>query len=108
VRKVPKKMYMLTWRNKWITSHASTIDDFINTFEALAKQFRQWKEWGVKLEDDSGVGDDYATFIPDDMDVAIKAGFTVYSGDDRETEYLITLSGEEVKVPKEKLLKHKK
>ncbi len=108
MRTVSKKTYTSTWRNKWITAHASTIDDFINTFEALAKQFRQWKEWGIKLEDDDGVGDDYATFITDDMDVAIKAGFMVYFGDDRETEYLITLSGEEIKAPKEKLLKHRK
>jgi len=100
-----KKKYISTWRNKWITSQASTIDDFISTFEALAKQFRQWKEWGIKLHDDGAVGDDYATFITDDMDVAIKAGFTFYSGDDRETEYLTTLTGEEIKVPKEKLLR---
>ena len=92
VRKVPKKMYMSIWRNKQITSHAGTIDDFINTFEAQAKQFRQWKEWGFKLHDD-GIGDDYATFITDDMDVAIKAGFTVYIGGDHETKYLIKLSG---------------
>ncbi|MFW9874010.1 MAG: hypothetical protein ACFFG0_12960 [Candidatus Thorarchaeota archaeon] len=93
----------MTSRNKWITSRAATIDDFINTFEALAKQFRQWKEWGIQLYDDGGVGDNYATFITDNMDIAIKAGFTFYMGEDRETEYLETLSGEEIKVPKEKL-----
>lgn len=93
---------MSTWRNKWITSHANTIDDFISIFEALSKQFRQWKEWGTTLEDDGGVGDDYATFITDDMDVAIKAGFTFYMGHDQDTEYLETLSGETIRVPKEK------
>ena len=35
------------------------------------------------------------------MDVAIKAGFTVYIGGDHETKYLITLSGKEIKVPEE-------
>ena len=108
MRKVPKKKYISTWRNKWITSHAGTIDDFINTFEALAKQFRQWKEWGIKLHDDGGIGDDYATFITDDMDVAIKAGFTVYIGGDQQIKYLITLSGEEIKVLEEKLVNRKK
>ena len=107
MRKVSKKIYRSFWRNKWISSHASTIDDFVDTFEALAKQFQQWKEWGITLEDDSGIGDDYATFITDDMDVAIKAGFTVYLGGDRETEYLITLAGEEIKVPKDKLVNGK-
>ena len=41
------------------------------------------------------------------MDVAIKAGFTVYIGEDRDTEYLITLSGEKIKVPEEKLVNRK-
>jgi len=64
------------------------IDDFISIFDSLAKKFREWKEWGTQLSDDSAMGDDYATFITDDMDVAIKAGFTLtYSGDD-ENEYL--------------------
>ena len=98
----------MTWRNKWITSNAGTIDDFINTFESLAKQFRQWKEWGIQLHNDGGVGDDYATFITDNMDVAIKAGFTFYMGEDREKEYLETLSEEKVEVPKDKLEKLRK
>ena len=63
---------------------------------------------GVKLHDDGEIGDDYATFITDDMDVAIKARFMVYIGEDHETEYLITLSGEEIKVPEEKLVNLKK
>jgi len=63
--KITKKIYRTTWRNKWITSNAGSIDDFIDTFEHLAKQFRQWKEWGISLYDGGGVGDDYATFITD-------------------------------------------
>lgn len=101
-------MYITIWRNKWITSNAKSIDDFINIFEALAKEFREWKDWGIQLNDDGGVGDDYATFTTDNMDIAIKAGFTVYIGDDRESEYLETLSGEEIKVPKDKLEKLRK
>jgi len=42
-------------------------------------------------------------FITDNMDVAIKAGFTFHMGEDREKEYLETLSEEEVEVPKDKL-----
>ncbi|MFX1305155.1 MAG: hypothetical protein ACFFBV_13035 [Promethearchaeota archaeon] len=94
---------MTTWRNKWITSDAKTIDDFIDTFEFLAKKFKQWKEWGIELHDDGGVGDDYVTFITDNMDVAIRAGFTFYMGGNHKDEYLETLSDEEIKVPKEKL-----
>ena len=93
----------MTWRNKWITAHAGSIDDFIKTFETLANKFRQWKEWGIRLIEDGAVSNDYATFVTDNVNIAIKAGFTFYMGDDRENEYLETLSGKEIKVPKEKL-----
>ena len=98
-----KIRYVSVWRNKWITNHAGTIDDFIKTFEGLAKMFKEWKEMGIKLNPDSGIGDDYAEFYTDDMDVAIKAQFTFYLDDDKTTEYLETDTGEEVKVPPEKL-----
>ncbi len=75
-----KTRYVSTWRNKWITSDASSIDDFIKTFEAVVKMFKEWKEMGINLGPDSSTGDDYAEFYTDDMDVAIKAGFTVYIG----------------------------
>ena len=39
-----KIKYVSTWRNKWITSRAGSIDDFIETFESLAKMFKEWKE----------------------------------------------------------------
>jgi len=98
-----KTKYVSTWRNKWITAGAGSIDDFIKTFEALAKMFKEWKEMGIKLSPESSTGDDYAEFYAEDMDVAIKAGFTIYLGDDETTEYLRTDKGEYVKVPKEKL-----
>jgi len=98
-----KTKYVSTWRNKWITSGAGSIDDFIKTFEALTKMFKEWKEMGIKLYPGCSTGDDYAEFYTEDMDVAIKAHFTVNIGDDRTTPYLITDNGEEVRVPKEKL-----
>lgn len=98
-----KPKYVSTWRNKWITANASSIDDFIKIFEDLAKMFKEWKEMGIKLSSDGSVGDDYAEFYTENMDVAIKAGFTVTIGDDRGTVYLLTDKGEEVRVPEEKL-----
>ncbi len=98
-----KTRYVSVWRNKWITSQAGSIDDFIKTFEGLAQMFKEWKEMGITLNPDSGIGDDYAEFYTDDMDMAIKAQFTFYSGDDKTTEYLETDTGEQVKVPPEKL-----
>ncbi|HDZ18412.1 hypothetical protein LCGC14_1279910 [marine sediment metagenome] len=93
-----KKIFMTIWRNKWLTSHATTIDDFINTFEALARKFKEWREWGIQLLDNGGAKDDYATFIINNMDVAIKAGFTFKNGDG--VEFLETLSGEEIQISK--------
>lgn len=98
-----KTRYVSTWRNKWITSQASSIDDFIDTFEALAKMFKEWKEMGIRLDPDSSTGDDYAEFYTDDMDVAIKASFTFYMGDDETTKYLVTDMGEQIRVPEKKM-----
>ena len=100
-----KTKYVSTWRNKWITSGAASIDDFIKIFEGLANKWKEWKKMGIKLDPESDTGSDYAEFYTDDMDVAIKAGFTVYISEDESTEYLLTEIGEEVKVSKEKLKK---
>ena len=65
--------------------------------------FTEWKEMGINLYPDCSTGDDYAEFYTEDMDVAVKAGFTVTMGVDDDTEYLITDTEEEVKVSEEKL-----
>lgn len=98
-----KPKYISTWRNKWITANANSIDEFILTFENLAKMFKEWKAMGIKLYPDCSTGDDYAEFYTEDMDTAVKAHFTVTIGGDKTTEYLLTDTGEEVRVPKEKL-----
>jgi len=107
VNRMESTKYVSTWRNKWITAGATSIDDFIKTFEGLAKMFKEWKELGIQLDPESSTGDDYAEFYTENMDVAIKARFTVHVGDDKTTEYLLTDRGEEVRVPKVKLKNHK-
>ena len=76
------KKYVTTWRNKWITANASSIDDFIATYERLAGLMKRWKSEGIILDPDiiGGVGDDYAQFCTYDEAVALKEGF--------EEEYL--------------------
>ena len=44
-------------------------------------------------------------FIADNMDVAIREGFCYSKSDNRNTLYLETIEGEEIKVPEEKLKK---
>ena len=71
------KKYTTIWRNKWITSSAGSIDDFIKIYEHLAEKMKRWKEEGIELDSDiiGGIGDDYAQFCTYDEKIAIKEGF---------------------------------
>lgn len=70
-----KKQYVYLWRNKWITSGAESIDDFITIYEKLLNKLKRWKSLGINLQLDGGVQDDYAEFYTYDEDVAEKEGF---------------------------------
>ncbi len=72
----PKKFVTLL-RNKWITSEAGSIDDFIKVYEDLAKMMRGWKDKDIILDLDifGAVGDDYAQFCTNDETVAQQEGF---------------------------------
>ena len=84
-----KKKYTYTWRNKWITSRARSIDDFIETYERLAEQMRRWKEAGIILDPDidGGIGDDYADFCTYDEKVALKEGFEEEAFEEGEEDF---------------------
>ena len=92
-----KKKYITVWRNKWITSGAGNIDDFICTYERLAEQFKEWKTDGIILDPDiiGGVGDDYAQFCTYDEKIAFKHGFE----EDDEDYYEGDPSYAPVKIP---------
>ena len=77
-----KKRYETLWRNKWLTSKAKTIDEMIESLRAAADHLDEMRKAGVTLEDDGGVGDDYATLVTTDPNVANKFGM------DEEREYL--------------------
>jgi hypothetical protein len=67
--------YEYLWRNKWITSKATSIDDFIRTYGDLTEMFKEWKSKGVKLDPESDVGGDYASFYVEDKTVADELEF---------------------------------
>lgn len=67
--------YEYLWRNKWITTEARSIDDFIEIYESVTKLFRCWKKDGVQLDLESGIGDDYAIFFTKDSEIAKREGF---------------------------------
>ena len=47
-----RKKYIYEWRNKWITSRAETIDDFIKIYESLTGKLKRWKSIGIGLDQD--------------------------------------------------------
>lgn len=70
----------------------------METFKYLENQFRQWKDLGIKLLSTEGLEDDYATFFTNNLETAIKTGFTFKDSDG--LEYAQTLSGERVLISK--------
>jgi hypothetical protein len=84
-----RKRYVTTWRNKWLTAEAKSIEDMINMLRAAADHLDQMRKDGVVLEDDGGIGDDYAHFVTTDPKVAEKYGMvdeSEYWGIDEEDE----------------------
>jgi len=72
--KEARKRYVTTWRNKWLTAEAKSIDDMISMLRAAADYLDQMRKDGVFLDDDGGVGDDYAHLVTTDPKVAEKYG----------------------------------
>src|SRR5262249_38887841 len=62
---MPKNLtYSLTWRNKYLTIDAETIEDMIQAYEEALQPLREMKAAGITL--DQGAADDYALLVTDD------------------------------------------
>jgi len=68
-----KGKYHLTWRNKFLTNDAKTIDEMINALDFAVDQLREMRDAGVAL--DGGAEDDYAVLITNDPKIADRYGF---------------------------------
>jgi len=68
-----KAKYHLTWRNKFLTNDAKTIDEMINSLEFAVEHLREMRDAGVVLE--GGAEDDYAILVTEDPKTADKYGF---------------------------------
>ncbi|MFX1506811.1 MAG: WD40 repeat domain-containing protein [Promethearchaeota archaeon] len=84
-----RKKYVYTWRNKWITDGAGSIDDFIEIYERLAVKMRRWKEEGIIIDPDiiGSYGDDYTQFCVYDERVALKEGFEEDYSEEEEDDW---------------------
>jgi hypothetical protein len=76
------KTYEITWRNKWVTADAKTIDEMIAMLRASADCLEKMQKDGIVLEDNGSAADDYACLITTDSKIAKKHGLQ-----DRSTIY---------------------
>lgn len=70
-----RKRYVMTWRNKWLTSGAKSIEEMSTALHAAAEQLDQMRQDGVVIEDNGGIADDYAQLVTTDAKIAEKYGF---------------------------------
>lgn len=70
VKKAAPLQWEFLWRNKWLTAGATSIDDMIKELRRAAKELEQMKRNGVRLDPDSDIGNDYATLITRNRNVA--------------------------------------
>ncbi|NEP45614.1 MAG: hypothetical protein F6K35_42950 [Okeania sp. SIO2H7] len=68
-----KGKYHLTWRNKFLTNDAKSINDMIDSLEFAVEQLREMRDAGVVL--DGGAEEDYAVLITDNPKIADRFGF---------------------------------
>ena len=69
-----RRRYITTWRNKWLTAEAKSIEDMISKLRSAADHLDQMRKDGVVLDDKGGVGDDDAHLVTMDPKVAEKYG----------------------------------
>ncbi len=72
--KQARKRYVSTWRNKWLTAEAKSIEEMIAMLRAAADHLDQMRKDGVVLDEDGGIGDDYARLVTTDPKIAEKYG----------------------------------
>lgn len=84
-----RKRYVTTWRNKWLTAEAKSIEEMISMLRSAADHLDQMRSDGVVLDDDGGTGDDYAHLVTMVPKVAEKYGLvdeSEYWGVDQDDE----------------------
>jgi len=82
--KTKQKEYEYLWRNKWLTSHAKSLDDMIKGLTDAVKTLKEMKADGFVLEDNGGTEDDYAHLVT--LDPAIAKKYELESRDELHGE----------------------
>lgn len=79
-KKKPAKRYFLHWRNKFLTSEATSLSEMIAALGQAQDALKEMLAAGVELDAGSGsMEDDYAHLVTTDKTVAKKYGFMLDS-----------------------------
>jgi hypothetical protein len=85
VSEIPEGALFECWvRNKWLCAECTTIEEFIQTYKDQAAMMEQWLADGIRLDPDSSIADDYALFVTDNIDAALKHNFMLVEADEEE------------------------
>jgi hypothetical protein len=81
-----RPLFELTWRNKYLTVRAASLDEMARLLEEAAAELRRMQGAGVLLASDGGVADDYARLVTDDLAVAREFGFEPVVGEEDDPD----------------------
>jgi hypothetical protein len=78
--------YTSTWRNKWLTADAKSVEDMVRLLRQAAEELDQMRAAGVTLDPDGDTDSDYALMRTEDPDVARRFGFEEEEDEGEEEE----------------------
>ena len=69
-----RKRYVTTWRNRWLTAEAETIEGMISALHAAAEHLDRMRQDGVILDDEASASGDCVRLVTADAKVAERYG----------------------------------
>ena len=81
-----KTVYETTWRNKFLTLEAKTIEEMAALLRSAASRLEQMARCGITLDPKGGTGDDYARLVTTDPLVAKEFGLEAEPCDEEDGE----------------------
>jgi len=73
--------YEICWRNKFLTTDATSIEEMAQRLEGGAQELRRMAKAGIVLDPDGGTMDDYAQLVTSDPKAAKRFNMQEREGD---------------------------